>query len=62
MVKKVKPLLIVSVALFVGYFFLFEPHITFKEVRISSKPSEIKVVYVNVTGDQFIKGNYIDCL
>lgn len=50
-VKKIVLLLIVAVTFFVGYLFLFQPHITFKEVRISSKPDEIVAVYVNITGN-----------
>lgn len=33
------------------YLYIFQPYITFSEVRISNTPVEIKVVYVNVTGD-----------
>lgn len=49
--KKIVLLLIVAVTLIVGYFYLFQPHMTFKEVRISSKPDEVDAVYVNVTGN-----------
>jgi len=43
----------------VGYFYFFQPHITFEEVRVTYEPEEIKTVYVNVTGDPLCAKLYI---
>ena len=51
MKKIVLILSIITVAVILGYCYLFQPHITFKEVRNSNKPQEIRAVYVNITGD-----------
>lgn len=50
--KKIVLIFSIMIMVFiVGYGYLFQPHITFEEVRISNKPQEIKAVYVNITGD-----------
>ena len=49
--KKLIVVLIIIAAVVAGYFYLFQPHITFKEVRVSNEPEKVKAVFVNVTGD-----------
>jgi hypothetical protein len=49
----------VILAMFVaGYVFVFQPHVTFKEVLASNQPEEIKAVYMNVTGDPLCANLY----
>lgn len=49
--KKLIVMLIIVAAVTAGYFYLFQPHITFQEVRVSNQPEEVKAVFVNVTGE-----------
>ena len=56
--KKRNPVSIV-VVITVGYFYFFQPHITYKEVRVTYESEEIKAVYVNVTGDPLCAKLYI---
>lgn len=44
-------LLIILALLIAGYLYLFQPHITFEEVRVSNQPGNVTAVFVNVTGD-----------
>ena len=44
-------LFVVSATLVAGYIFLFQPHVSFEEVRISNQLKEVNAVFVNVTGD-----------
>lgn len=49
--KKLIVVLIIVAVITAGYFYIFQPHITFQEVRVSNQPEEVKAVFVNVTGD-----------
>ncbi|MHC4192299.1 MAG: hypothetical protein ACYSUB_21940 [Planctomycetota bacterium] len=49
--KKLFVVLTIVAVIFAGYLYLFRPHITLQEVRISNNPETVKAVYVNVTGD-----------
>lgn len=51
-------ILIVLVSI-VGSIYLFQPHIEFKEVRISTKPVEIEAIYVNLTGEPLCAKLYV---
>lgn len=49
--KKIVIIAVIVLTLLAGYLYLFQPHISFEEIRSSETPIEIKAVYVNVTGD-----------
>ena len=44
-------LIIILLVLLVGFVYLFEPYIDLSRERVSSKPSDVNAIYINVTGD-----------